>query len=65
MNDLEWVSRDVGRGLLLSSFLWLPLVFVAFAAGRRRVPLVRWFIFVLLEGIAFVAFLNLVTVPRE
>jgi hypothetical protein len=65
MSDFEFVSRDIGRGLLLSSFLWLPLVFAAYAFGRRRVPLILWFVFVALEGLALVALCDLAYVVRE
>jgi hypothetical protein len=42
----------VAFGVLVGAFIWIPIVFAAFAVGRRKVGLRFFFALTLIEAIA-------------
>ena len=46
------IANDCFQQLAYTSFLWIPIVFVAYAIGRKRVGLRFIFVFTAVEALA-------------
>jgi hypothetical protein len=63
--DLPWIGNHLRYAVVVSAFVWVPIVFAAFAKGRGSTSRRFWVTFAIVETIALIASLPVWEVPRE
>jgi hypothetical protein len=63
--DARWIGNHLRYGVVVSAFIWVPIVFAAFAKGRGSTSRRFWVTFAIVETIALIASLPVWGVPRE
>jgi hypothetical protein len=63
-NDFQWLASHIAWAFAVSGFLWLPIVFAAFAKGGGQKSRVFWPRFAWAEVIALLSSIYFWQVPR-